>query len=221
MKPPRCWWMWISSAARTCGAFGHSCATAGWTPTRTLSGGLSIRRCALSFAILQPRIIAEFTYNKSPTHEYCRDHCARSSARPPYWTRRTLPPARPACGGGQPPGGGAGAPALPRRWRRCCAGATPIKVEIGYAGSLTGLVHGGDATPTQVIVSLERMRAIEEINPTQRTATVQAGVTLQALQEAVEEHHLMFPLDLGARGTATLGGNAATNAGGNGLSAMA
>ena len=72
-----------------------------------------------------------------------------------------------------------------------------------------------DAAPDQVIVSLERMRAIEEIDPRQRTATVQAGVTLQALQEAVEEHQLMFPLDLGARGTATLGGNAATNAGGN------
>lgn len=89
------------------------------------------------------------------------------------------------------------------------------KVGVVTHGGLTGLVHGGDATPDQVIVSLERMRAIEEINPTQRTATVQAGVTLQALQEAVEEHHLMFPLDLGARGTATLGGNAATNAGGN------
>jgi len=89
------------------------------------------------------------------------------------------------------------------------------KVGVVTQGGLTGLVHGGDAAPDQVILSLERMRAIEDINPQQRTATVQAGVTLQALQEAVEEHQLMFPLDLGARGTATLGGNAATNAGGN------
>jgi FAD/FMN-containing dehydrogenase len=89
------------------------------------------------------------------------------------------------------------------------------KVSVVAHGGLTGLVHGGDAEPDQLILSLERMRAIEKINPQQRTATVQAGVTLQALQEAVEEHHLMFPLDLGARGTATLGGNAATNAGGN------
>jgi FAD/FMN-containing dehydrogenase len=88
-------------------------------------------------------------------------------------------------------------------------------VSVVTQGGLTGLVHGGDAEPHQVILSLERMRDIQEINPQQRTATVQAGVTLQALQEAVEEHHLMFPLDLGARGTATLGGNAATNAGGN------
>ena len=88
-------------------------------------------------------------------------------------------------------------------------------VSVVTHGGLTGLVHGADASPDQLILSLERMRSIEEINPVQRTATVQAGVTLQALQEAVEEHALMFPLDLGARGTATLGGNAATNAGGN------
>jgi FAD/FMN-containing dehydrogenase len=59
------------------------------------------------------------------------------------------------------------------------------------------------------------MRAIENIDPVQRTATVQAGVVLQALQEAVEAQQLIFPLDLGARGSATLGGTAATNAGGN------
>jgi FAD/FMN-containing dehydrogenase len=88
-------------------------------------------------------------------------------------------------------------------------------VAVVAQGGLTGLVHGADASPEQVILSLERMRAIEGIDPRQRTATVQAGVTLQALEEAVDEEGLLFPLDLGARGTATLGGNAATNAGGN------
>jgi FAD/FMN-containing dehydrogenase len=88
-------------------------------------------------------------------------------------------------------------------------------VAVVAQGGLTGLVHGADAGPEQVILSLERMRAIEAIDPRQRTATVQAGVTLQALEEAVDEQGLLFPLDLGARGTATLGGNAATNAGGN------
>lgn len=82
-------------------------------------------------------------------------------------------------------------------------------------GGLTGLVHGADAGPGEIILSLERMRAIEDIDPVQRTATVQAGVLLQALQDAVDPHDLAFPLDLGARGSATLGGNAATNAGGN------
>uniref|UniRef100_Q07Q35 FAD linked oxidase domain protein n=1 Tax=Rhodopseudomonas palustris (strain BisA53) TaxID=316055 RepID=Q07Q35_RHOP5 len=82
-------------------------------------------------------------------------------------------------------------------------------------GGLTGLVHGGDAQPNDVILSLERMRAIEAIDPVQRTATVQAGVVLQTLQEEVDKHDLAFPLDLGARGSATIGGNASTNAGGN------
>src|ERR1019366_9251216 len=82
-------------------------------------------------------------------------------------------------------------------------------------GGLTGLVHGADAAPQDLVLSLERMNAIEEIDPAQRIAVVQAGVTLQALHEAVEQHDLSFPLDLGARGSATIGGNAATNAGGN------
>jgi len=82
-------------------------------------------------------------------------------------------------------------------------------------GGLTGLVRGADAAPTEVILSLERMRAIEAVDPLSRTVVAQAGVTLQALQEEVEKHGLIFPLDLGARGSCTLGGNLATNAGGN------
>lgn len=82
-------------------------------------------------------------------------------------------------------------------------------VTVVSQGGLTGLVHGADAGPGQIILSLERMRTLEEISPQQRTATVQAGVVLQTLQEAAETHELMFPLDLGARGTATLGGAAA------------
>lgn len=80
-------------------------------------------------------------------------------------------------------------------------------------GGLTGLVHGADASPEEVILSMERMRTIEAIDPVQRIAVVQAGVTLQALQATAEQHELSFPLDLGARGTATVGGNASTNAG--------
>jgi len=82
-------------------------------------------------------------------------------------------------------------------------------------GGLTGLVHGADTTPDDLVLSLERMRRIEAIDPVQRVATVQAGVTLQQLQEAADAQGMAFPLDLGARGSATLGGNASTNAGGN------
>jgi FAD/FMN-containing dehydrogenase len=81
-------------------------------------------------------------------------------------------------------------------------------------GGRTGVCDGDRATAGEVIVSLERMTAIEEIDPVGRTATVQAGCVLQTLQEAVERQGLLFPLDLGARGSCTIGGNVATNAGG-------
>ena len=59
------------------------------------------------------------------------------------------------------------------------------------------------------------MNTIEEIDVQSRTMTVQAGVPLQTVQEKADEAGMLFPLDLGARGTATIGGNVSTNAGGN------
>jgi FAD/FMN-containing dehydrogenase len=88
-------------------------------------------------------------------------------------------------------------------------------VSLVTQGGLTGLVHGADAEPADLILSLERMRAIEDIDEIQRTATVQAGVALQTLQDAAAGRRLMFPPDFGGRGSTTLGGAAATNAGGN------
>ena len=82
-------------------------------------------------------------------------------------------------------------------------------------GGLTGLVQSTVTTPAEVAISLERMNQIEEVNPTDRTVIVQSGVILQTLQEEVEKHDLMFPLDLGGRGSCTIGGNISTNAGGN------
>ena len=82
-------------------------------------------------------------------------------------------------------------------------------------GGLTGLVEGAITTERDVIISLERMNQIEAINPLERTMVVQAGVPLQVIQEMAAEHGLMFPLDLGARGSCTIGGNISTNAGGN------
>ncbi len=82
-------------------------------------------------------------------------------------------------------------------------------------GGLTGLVHGSDTSPDDVVISLERMNVIEEIDAIDRTAVVQAGVILQTLQEAADAQGLMYPLDLGGRGSCTIGGNISTNAGGN------
>ncbi|MGI9307648.1 MAG: FAD-binding oxidoreductase [Gammaproteobacteria bacterium] len=82
-------------------------------------------------------------------------------------------------------------------------------------GGLTGLVQGAASTPDDIVLSLERMRAIEFLDIEGRTMTVEAGAILQTVQDDAESHGLMFPLDLGARGSCTIGGNAATNAGGN------
>lgn len=82
-------------------------------------------------------------------------------------------------------------------------------------GGMTGLVRGAVAGPDEIALSLERMKTIDPVDGVSRTVTVQAGVPLQAVQETAEAAGLLFPLDLGARGSATVGGNIATNAGGN------
>ncbi len=82
-------------------------------------------------------------------------------------------------------------------------------------GGLTGLVESAITGPDDIALSLERMNAIQEVNAIDRTAIVEGGVILQTLQEAADEHGLMYPLDLGGRGSCTIGGNIATNAGGN------
>ena len=83
------------------------------------------------------------------------------------------------------------------------------------AGGLTGLVHGTDAGPQEFLVSFERMNQIEVIDPVQRILTAQAGVRTEQAQDAAREAGLLFAIDLGARGSSTIGGNISTNAGGN------
>ena len=81
-------------------------------------------------------------------------------------------------------------------------------------GGVTGLAGGDRAGAADVVLSLERLREIEDVDPVGRTMTVQAGVVLEAAQRAAAEHDLELGIDLGARGSCTIGGNVATNAGG-------
>ena len=78
---------------------------------------------------------------------------------------------------------------------------------------MTGLVEGALTQPLDIVLSTERLNVIEEISANERTMVVQAGVMLQSVQEAAANEGLMFPLDLGSRGSCTLGGNLSTNAG--------
>ena len=89
---------------------------------------------------------------------------------------------------------------------------------LPYGGG-TGLV-GGQVAPegaTPLILSLERMTAIRDIYPDENVLVAEAGAVLEAVQNAAEEAGRLFPLSLAAQGTARIGGNLSTNAGGTGV----
>jgi FAD/FMN-containing dehydrogenase len=81
-------------------------------------------------------------------------------------------------------------------------------------GGRTGLVDGAQADGA-LAVSTERMAAVEHIDAGAGVMRVQAGCPVQAACEAAEAQGLLLPLDLGSRGSATIGGAVSTNAGGN------
>ncbi|MEO7938671.1 MAG: FAD-binding oxidoreductase [Burkholderiaceae bacterium] len=88
-------------------------------------------------------------------------------------------------------------------------------IRMVVQGGMSGLVGGGAPCPGEVVVSTELLRAIEDCDILGGTMTVQAGVTLQAVQEEAQRHGLFYPVDMGSRGSCVIGGNLATNAGGN------
>jgi FAD/FMN-containing dehydrogenase len=92
--------------------------------------------------------------------------------------------------------------------------ANEAGIGVTTQGGRTGTVKGAVPDAGAIVISLERMTAIEELDPLSMTITVEAGATLQAVHEAVEAVGLLLPLDIGARGSATIGGVISTNAGG-------
>jgi FAD/FMN-containing dehydrogenase len=96
---------------------------------------------------------------------------------------------------------------------RLCAAAG---VSIVPQGGNTGMAGG--ATPSEdgrsLLLSMRRMDRIRSISPQSNSAVCEAGVVLQRLHDAVAVHGRRFPLTLGARGSATIGGLVSTNAGG-------
>jgi FAD/FMN-containing dehydrogenase len=89
-------------------------------------------------------------------------------------------------------------------------------VAIVPQGGNSGMVGGAtpDAGGQEIVLSLRRMNAIRSLEPELRQVVCEAGVVLQNLHEAVERHGLRFPLTLGGKGSATVGGLVSTNAGG-------
>ena len=82
-------------------------------------------------------------------------------------------------------------------------------------GGLTGLCGGAHPGLGDVALSLERMTGIEEVDRMAATLTVKAGTPLELIHQAAETAGLACGIDLGARGSCSIGGNIATNAGGN------
>jgi FAD/FMN-containing dehydrogenase len=92
----------------------------------------------------------------------------------------------------------------------CFQAGQPVVVQ----GGLTGLAGGARPQEGEIALSLQRLTGIEEIDVESRTMTALAGTPLYVVHEAAEKVGLHYGVDLGARGTCTIGGNVATNAGG-------
>ena len=97
-----------------------------------------------------------------------------------------------------------------------CAFADKNGLKIVPQGGNTGLVGGQipDRSGREILLSLGRLDKIREIDPQSNTMIVEAGVTLQKVQEAAESVDRLFPLSLASEGSCTIGGNLASNAGG-------
>jgi FAD/FMN-containing dehydrogenase len=93
----------------------------------------------------------------------------------------------------------------------CHAAGQPVVPQ----GGMTGLVDASRPAPGEVAISLERMNGVEEVDTVSGTITALAGTPLEIVQKAAEAAGMMVGVDLGARGSCTIGGNVATNAGGN------
>ncbi|MGB1444651.1 MAG: FAD-binding oxidoreductase [Flavobacteriaceae bacterium] len=81
-------------------------------------------------------------------------------------------------------------------------------------GGVTNLVGATQTEKNHLVLSLDKMNAIEEIDEQSRTITVQAGTILEQAIDAADEKNLFLPLSFGAKGSAQVGGVISTNAGG-------
>jgi len=87
-------------------------------------------------------------------------------------------------------------------------------IPVTPRGGGTGLSGGAIPVLGGVVLSLERMNHILEIDKENLVAVVEAGVILEHLQNEVAKEGLFFPIDMGSKGSAMIGGNIASCAGG-------
>lgn len=118
--------------------------------------------------------------------------------------------------------GGEALLALPRDTREVSAlirAASDAQVGVIPYGGGTGLVGGQIFSngPPPLILSLERMTQVRGVFQDENVLIAEAGVVLSDVQAAAEGVDRLFPLSLAAEGSARIGGNLATNAGGTGV----
>lgn len=94
---------------------------------------------------------------------------------------------------------------------RSCIGANVAMVP---QGGNTGLCGGATPLGGEVLINLTRLDRIRQVDSQNNSITVEAGCRLQRVQEAAAESDRLFPLSLASEGSATIGGNLSTNAGG-------
>ena len=87
-------------------------------------------------------------------------------------------------------------------------------ISIVPHGGRTGLAGGGRSQAGQIVVMMDNMKRIRDIDETSGIAVVDAGVTLFELEDAVSRCGLTVGIDFASRGSCTIGGMVATNAGG-------
>lgn len=92
--------------------------------------------------------------------------------------------------------------------------AAAAGLSVVARGAGTGLSGGANALEGAIVVSLERMTRVLEVNSAERYVIAEAGVINDDLRQAVAAHGLWYPPDPASYRISTIGGNAATNAGG-------
>jgi FAD/FMN-containing dehydrogenase len=121
-------------------------------------------------------------------------------------------------------------------FRRLYHGATPLVLlprrvdevaqilRICHRAEVAVVPHGGntsycggatpDETGSQIVLSMRRLNRVRQVDAHNYSMVVEAGCTLAEAQAAAREADRLFPLSLGSEGTAQIGGNLSTNAGG-------
>jgi FAD/FMN-containing dehydrogenase len=121
-------------------------------------------------------------------------------------------------------------------FRRLYQGATPLVLMPRSVDEIAQLLricnreevavvaHGGntsycggatpDETRSQIVLSMRRLNRVRQVDAANYSMIIEAGCTLAEAQAAARDADRLFPLSLGSEGTAQIGGNLSTNAGG-------